>query len=175
MNRLPSSLPSIAVSVVIRPSRILLYVVAVFGIALLFIAAGVAFTFIGDLPLSLRILVVCLTLSAAGCVLNWLIRQRKIVRLDISMNGQIRLVEHNGLTALSLLCRDKSGGNPIWQLMPDSVLWSCMLLLRLKTEERDCIIVLILRDSINARAFRTLSVACRWIAAQNNPANSELT
>lgn len=175
MNRLSSSLPSIAVSVVVKPSKILLCTVFLFSLSVTLIAAGVALGFIGDLPLTIRIFVVCLTLFAVACALNWLIRQRKIVRLDISMNGQIRLVEHNGLTDLPLLCQDEPEGDPVMQLMPDSVLWGSMLLLRFKSEAHERITLLILRDSINAHAFRALSVACRWIAAQNNPANCELT
>lgn len=174
MNRFSSSLPSIAVSAVIRPSRMLLCAVTLFSLVSLLIAIGVSFGLVGALSTYVRTFVLCLTLIAVFCALKWLLCQRKIVRLDISMNGQIRLVEHNGLTGLSLLCREKSGDNSPLQLMPDSVLWSRMLLLRLKTEERGCITLLILRDSINAHAFRALSVACRWIAAQNNPANGEL-
>jgi len=90
------------------------------------------------------------------------------------MNGQIRLVEHNGLTGLALSVQDKSVGNSVWRLMPDSVLWSDMLLLRLENEAHKLITLVILRDSMTTHAFRALSVACRWIAAQNKPTDGEL-
>src|SRR5690606_13520874 len=109
---------------------------------------------LGDPSLFIRLLVVFLTLFALWAAVDWLPRQRKIIRLDTSMNGQIRLVEHNGLTDLTLLCQDKAGGNPVLRLMPDSVLWPGLLLLRLETERQRAIVLPILRDSMNAQSFR---------------------
>lgn len=142
--------------------------------ALFVVALAIGFSLLGDLPLSARLLVLGVTVLALWRAFNWLARQRKIIRLDISTNGQIRLVEHNGLTGSSLLSRNESGGNSVLRLMPDSVLWSGLLLLRLESEKQRVIVLPILRDSMNAEAFRALSVACRWIAAQNNSAEGEL-
>lgn len=173
MNRLLSSPPSIAVSALIRPSRILFSLICLYSFALLIAAAMVAFSRIGDLPNAARILVVCLTFLAATTALIWAIRQTKTVRLDISTNGQIRLVEHIGLSALPS-SEEKAAGNQVVRLLPDSVLWSGLLLLRLHTEEHRTIVLPILRDSMTTEGFRTLSVACRWIAAQNKPADGRV-
>lgn len=147
--------------------------VALYSILLFAVAASIAFSWVGDLTLTTRLFVACFTLLALVAALNWLIRQRKITRLDISMNGQIRLVEHNDLTDMPFSVKDKSGGNTAWRLMSDSLLWSDMLLLRLESEAHKLISLIILRDSMNAQAFRALSVACRWIAAQNKPTDGE--
>lgn len=175
MNRHSSSLPSIAVSALVKPSRMLSWALVLYCLALLLVAAVIVLSLLGDSPLFIRILVACVTLLAIGIALHWLIWRRKIIRLDISMNGQIRLVEHNGLTDSSLLCQGEADGNPVLRLMPDSVLWPGLLLLRLENEQRHVVVLPILRDSMNAEAFHALSVACRWIAAQNNPANGELS
>lgn len=170
MNRLPSSPPSIAVSAVLHPSRILLFLVLLYGVLLLASAILIGFGHV-EPPLYVCLFVVSLTFLALSVSLNWVVRQRKIIRLDISMNGQIRLVEHNGLIGSASLCEDETSSGCVVQLMSDSVLWPALLLLRLKTET-DCIVALpILRDSTNAEAFRALSVACRWIAAQNKSAD----
>jgi toxin CptA len=174
MNRLPSSCPSIAVSAVVHPSRILLFLVLLYFVFLLASAMLIGFAYIGGLPLYVRLFVVFLTFLALSVALNWAVRQRKVVRLDISMNGQIRLVEHTGLTGSPSLLEDETGGGCVVRLMSDSVLWSGLLLLRLKTEADHIIALPILRDSMNAEAFRALSVACRWIAAQNKSADGEL-
>lgn len=76
-------------------------------LALLLVSLAIALSWLGDPPLFVRLLVVFLTLLALWMSVNWLSRQRKIIRLDISTNGQIRLVEHNGLTDLTLLCQAK--------------------------------------------------------------------
>jgi toxin CptA len=174
MNRPPSSCPSIAVSAVVHPSRILLSLVLLYGVFLLASAMLIGFSYIGDFPLYVCLFVIFLTFLALSVALNWAVRQRKVVRLDISMNGQIRLVEHNGLTGSPSLCAGEAGSGCVVQLMSDSVLWPGLLLLRLKTEANHIIALPILRDSMNADAFRALSVACRWIAAQNKSADGEL-
>src|SRR5690606_4129403 len=132
MNRHSIPLPSIAVSAQVRPSRILSWAMLLYCLALLLASLGIAFSWLGELPLLVRLLVVFLTLFALWRSVNWLTRQRKIIRLDISTNGQIRLVEHNGLTDLTLLCPAKAGGDSVLRLMPDSVLWPGLLLLRLE-------------------------------------------
>jgi len=106
----------------------------------------------------------------AGCLLVLSCRtQAKTIRIDITATGQIRLTH----TSHNAFIHDRSHKvvgseeGEVVQLLRDSTLWSCMLILRLRTGSGKVIVLPILRDSMTSAAFRSVCVACRWIAAQN--------
>lgn len=167
---------SIAVSAVVKPSRLLLTLVGSICLGIVFIAGAVGSGRVGDLPTWAR------CMAAGGCALAAVfvfcraVMHRKTYHVDISGAGQVRLKEYSpSNTALSRQNpRGKSGVGELVGLMPTSTLWSALLLLHLKHEDQQTSVLTIFPDSVSAESFRALSVACRWIAAHNNRPNDRL-
>lgn len=118
-------------------------------------------------PLYWLAMLVC---AFAGCLLVLSCRTHvKPLRIDITATGQIRLTH----TSANAFMRDRSHNvvsseeGEVVQLLRDSTLWSCMLILRLRKASGKIIVLPILRDSMTPAAFRSVCVACQWIAAQN--------
>lgn len=167
---------SIAVSALVKPSRLLHTAVSVMCFGIVFAAGMIGFAKVGELPVYPRLLI------AAGCLFSavfgfyWSIRGKKSFHIDISGIGQIRLTEYSGVGLSAWRperLREKDSGE-LFRLMPDSTIWPYLLLLRLQHESRCMIVVPILHDCVAPDNFRALSVACRWIAAQNNRPKGEL-
>lgn len=127
---------------------------------------------VGDLAFLPRmsLAVMCIFLALFGFFRT--VQTRKTHHIDISDVGQIRLAEYSPLaTSPSQFVPSQARRTgEVVSLMAHSTLWPYMLLLRLKTEDRQVTVLLIFPDSIDGGGFRALSVACRWIAAHNNPA-----
>jgi hypothetical protein len=164
---------SIAVSTVVKPSRLLFALVtgACIGVAIVGAMLGSGYVSGLALPVRLSIAAACLLIAILGFYRAG--QTRKTHHIDISGIGQIRLVEHSALTALprELALSQWRHGDEVVSLMSDSTLWPFLLLLRLRTCNDQIKIVPILPDSVDADAFRRLSVACRWIAAHNDSAD----
>jgi toxin CptA len=167
---------SIAVSTVVRPSRILAFLTMAMCALVLCIGGAIAAGLIGELGLQARLPLgaLCIFLPALVCYRT--VQNRKAHHIDITGHGRIRLVEHSALvgkimTAELRIHRGRAGDAPgdIVSLMPDSTLWPAFLLLRLETDEGRIVVLPILPDSVEGGGFRALAVACRWIAAHNNP------
>jgi len=166
---------SIAVSVVVRPSRLLSCMVgAMCGVAFVLgfaIAAGAA----GDAASVLRATAsaACLFLGVFGFYHG--IRCRKPIHIDISSNGQFRLTRVRGAASCA------TEGWPHLQesatrvrLLSNSTIWQHLLLLRLQDEGGKITVLPILPDSVSRDNFRALSVACRWISVQAPCANKKV-
>lgn len=156
---------SIAVSADIKPSRLLLTLMAIIVVAVAF--AGAVFTFVqvGQLSFVLRISLVLACMLAAGLAFRLMQQNRIGVWLHISGTGQIKLVEHYALerhVASLVIC------DSLAQLLPGSTLWSNLLLLRLRLEGGRVRTIFILPDSVLPETFRALQVACRWVASHNS-------
>ncbi|WP_211473384.1 protein YgfX [Collimonas humicola] len=150
---------SIALSVVVKPSRLLLALVAtecgLAGLVAVLIAGGV----IGNLLLPVRATLATLCVSAAAYGMLRYYRGRRAIQLDIAANGQIRMAE----IAASNINRIS---NPVpVQLLESTIIWSHLLLLRLRLASGSVRTIAILPDCVSNDTFRVLSVACRWIAA----------
>lgn len=162
---------SIAVSAVVRPSRSLLIAVGSMCAAVALSAGMIGLSKIGELATYLRLLVAGSCIFAVFFGFYWAARARKTFRIDISDIGQIRLEEYIGAGRFSSLAEAAKGN--VVKLMPDSTIWSHMLLLQLRGEDNQITVLPILRDCVGFDDFRMLSIACRWIAAQNNCAENE--
>jgi hypothetical protein len=145
---------SIAMSVVVAPSRRLRFLMVGFGASLLAAAcaagcfAPVQFTAGPAVALALLFAGVCVTHAALGPAM--------VHRIDISGPGQLRLTVQQGVRP------DKSAALPA-RLLPGSTLWPRLLLLRLETVDegrrRRVCRVAVLPDSVSPEAFRALAVA----------------
>lgn len=161
---------SIATSVTIRPSRLLLAMVGITCSMTMVIACMILFSYIGDLPPASRYAVGVFVFFLAFFGFYHTVRNRKVLQLNISGTGQVRLSK---VTDSISSCREqnwphvKDHGLKV-RLQKDSTLWSHLLLLRLKSDDGTTTVIPVLPDSVSRDGFRALSVACRWIAAQQN-------
>lgn len=158
---------TIAVSVMVSPSRML--IIAVRSMALLAVFAIVLILFANaNLSAIFRFQIVLVASILLGSALFLLQRPGKTFHIDISGIGQIRLTQYSGVsipyknTGMPL---DGSSGQLV-QLSPDSILWPHLMLLRLKAAQGETLSIPVLNDSVNASDFAQLLVACKWIAAQ---------
>ena len=160
---------SIATSAEVRPSRIL-FVLTLAMACVLWLAASQFAMMVRVQAQDFAYVLASVVCVFAGCLLVLSCRtQAKTLRIDITATGQIRLTH----TSRNVFSRDSSHKvvsseeGEVVQLLRDSTLWSCMLILRLRTGSGKVIVLPILRDSMTSAAFRSVCVACRWIAAQN--------
>jgi toxin CptA len=155
---------TIAVSVLVRPSRILLTLVT--GMSASVSICGGLFFFAPHDVLSLlslaSLLTVCIVIGLTAFFL--MCSGRKAFRIDISGTGQIRL---NDTSRGDVLSDGGGTGSQIVQLLSNSTLWATLLILRLQSEAGRVTVVPVFPDSLGCDDFRAVCVACRWIAAQN--------
>lgn len=161
-----SDIRSIAVSAVVIPSRIAkLLCLALSG--MLFAVAIALMIFIApDRVLLARLCLSGCAFIAALTVLCSAMTMRNPSHIDISGQGQIRFFLQGDKEAASRFA-PADGDVSIVHLQPGTLIFSSMLLLRLKNDEGNITPLLIFPDCVSPSAFRRLSVACRWIAAQN--------
>lgn len=104
------------------------------------------------------------------------VRHQKTLHIDISSTGQLRLTGLNDATGS---CQEKNWPHvkeksEVVRLLSDSTIWPHLLLLRLQAENEKITVVPVLPDCVSRDSFRALSVACRWIAAHNKPAEHKI-
>jgi toxin CptA len=163
---------SIAVSAVLKPSRLLLVLVTGFCVGVN--AIGWALSF-GQLVSSVgfwQLLSggVCIATSIIAFCYN--LRSRKTLGIDISGIGQIRLIEYTVLdkttkdeqSPAGLRCKEQQ----LVRLREGSTLWPMLLILFIEFENGRKEVLRILPDSVPPDTFRALAVACRWIVARNH-------
>lgn len=163
---------SIAVSVVVKPSRLLLMMVGTMCAGTAFMGAMLGLGQVGDLPNAARFSLAIFSVFLAFFGLYHTVRHQKTLHIDISSTGQLRLTRLND--AISS-CRKKNWPHvkekgEVVQLLSDSTIWPHLLLLRLQAENEKITVLPVLPDCVSRDSFRALSVACRWIAAHNKPA-----
>jgi toxin CptA len=165
---------SIAVSAIVQPSRLLYAMVAAMGAMVAVIGLMVGLGLIGDLNRLARLFMSASLVILAVFGFYHGIRHRKTIHIDISGVGQIRLTEMDAFGPCTSLNRPHVGDSTnMVQILSNSTIWSCLLLLRLRMESGKVTVLPILPDSVSRDSFRALSVACRWIAAHNNPPANE--
>lgn len=153
---------SIAVSAVVKPSRLLHSMVGGMCLCIAFSSVMLGAGEVGNLPLWIRITVASASILIAVFALYHVAQNRKTYRIDVSGLGQVRLTEFDRMaTPLSTCCSE------VVRLSADSTLLPSLLLLRLQSNDRRITILPILPGSVAASEFRALSVACRWIAAHD--------
>ncbi|NEX62760.1 protein YgfX [Noviherbaspirillum galbum] len=164
---------TIAVSTIIRPSRILTALVSAVAIMVASIGLAILAGRIGTLGLTPRVLTGFGALFLAFFGFYHGVRIRKILQLDIAGAGQIRLSEQREKRTCSDSDWPHVGKDmQVMQLMPGSTIWPCMLLLRLRAEDHAVRVVPILPDSVSRESFRALAVAVRWLAWQSDSQES---
>ncbi len=148
----------LAVTALIRPSRLLRAVLA--GYAMACLGAAVAMLASSRFHLA--------SAGAAACLLAALLAARAAAAhemrrvIDISGLGEIRLTVQQSV----------AGAEPVYEaltLLPGSTVWPHCLILLLRTQGTGSLVVLaILPDSLPAESFRHVSIAVRAVARRDN-------
>ncbi|MEO6352880.1 MAG: flagellar hook-length control protein [Burkholderiaceae bacterium] len=163
---------SIAVTAVVRPSRLLLAMVSTACLCVILVAGLVGCNYFGILPLWERLFLATTYIVVAISCWSLFFFAQRFYLISISSAGQIRLL-HLGRSA-DIVPQAFDANNSDWfvvNLLDDSTLWSKLLLLLLRSDSGRLIILPILPDSVSIQSFRSLSVACGWIAARISQAD----
>ena len=141
---------SIAVTAVVRPSLCLLLLQAGFAVCALAAAAQLPFFF-----------AISCAAASIGALCS-LLRGVKTHRLDISGVGQIRLAVYLQKALQTVL----PAAPEAVEMLAGSTCWPWLLLLRLRRESGEVVVLAVLPDSVAPDAFRPLALACRACAAK---------
>jgi hypothetical protein len=154
---------SIALCVIVRPSRAHHLLLGSFGLVLLAAALAVGLAASGSYPGGPWLAL--LPALAGACLLRVGLGPVKTHRIDISGTGEIRLTVQQGLWM-----RRRSGPDPVAApavavvLLPGSVVWPPLMLLRLLAPGgRAATVLPVWRDSIAPDEWRRLGVAIHAI------------
>ncbi|ABR91411.1 Hypothetical protein mma_1361 [Janthinobacterium sp. Marseille] len=158
---------SIAVSAVVKQSRLLSGLLLLMCAGLVLIGGLLLFAQVGDLSLMMRSLLAVACFASGSYVFFQTLKSGKIYKIHISGSGQIRLLAKPEGGA------DLADEGELVELLPDSTLWPGLLLLRLQNEGLQTHNVVILPDSVSAESFRALLVACRWIVMRHADADKQ--
>jgi len=158
---------SIAVSADIKPSRLLLLIMAAACACVAVIGAIACLLVPAELSYVMRGMLALACVAAAGLAMWQVLRARKTVWLHISATGQIRVVEHLINSAGQARARPQVMKAGLAQLLAGTTIWPGLLFLRLRLDSGRTRTIPILVDSVPADTFRALSVACRWLVSHN--------
>lgn len=128
---------------------------------------------VGDLPDAARFPLAVFSVFLAFFGFYHTLRHQKTLHIDISGTGQLRLTSLKNDVIGS--CQKKNWphvkeNGEVVRLLSDSTIWPHLLLLRLQAENEKITVLPVLPDCVSRDSFRALSVACRWIATHNKPA-----
>jgi toxin CptA len=139
---------SIAVSALVRPSRLQRFAWGGCGLALCASALAVGLAAPGRFALAS--LVTSALAGAGGAVLGAAVRRPKTHRIDISGTGELRVTVQQDVAG-------REGGNAV--LLPGSVIWPMLMVLRHAAPGTGPRVLCVWRDSVDAAAWRALAVA----------------
>lgn len=166
---------SIAVTTVVRPSRLLLAMVTMAWLCTILIAGLVGCNYSGILSSWERLFIAFTYFFVASLCWSFFFFAQKSYLINVSSNGQIRLLEVISLGNNVQDTFDVDSANMFGvNLLEDSTLWPKLLLLRLRCDSGRLTILPIFTDSVSPHTFRSLSVACRWIAARVKRDDNEI-
>ena len=166
---------SIAVSAVVRPSRIVLCLTLGMSAGSAAIGILLASNVVCSMLPSVRLLLAAACVFAGVLVACQILRKRCAQRIEISGNGQIRVLPCLASPSNNHASSEQIGNADCLQnLLPSSTLWSHVMILNLGSNEGTKKTLLILPDTLPPTSFRALSVACHWIAAHNNRAERDI-
>ena len=117
------------------------------------------------LPLATRLIMPIVSLFGIVFVRRWVKMHKIPYRIDISNAGQIRIALPESSDAKNVMPQNSESDIQFF-LLPTSTIWATMLVLNLRSNDGKAITLMMLSDSLSQESFRTLSVACRWIAGR---------
>ena len=156
---------SIAISAVVQPSRMLTFIVMTMTALCVGISMYTAMVVADYLPLAPRLALPALALFGVVLVCRWVKFYRIPYRIDISNAGQIRIALPQSRDEKNITPQNSESDVQFF-LLPTSTIWATMLVLNLRSDNGKAITLMMFYDSLSRESFRTLSVACRWIAGR---------
>jgi toxin CptA len=149
---------SIAVSALVRPSRI--QRLAWGGCGLAQCASALAVGLLAPEQFLLAPLLALALAGAGACVLAAAVRRPKTHRIDISGTGDLRVTVQQHVDGRDRAAQE--GGAPesgAAVLLPDSVIWPMLMLVRYAAPGARPRVLAVWRDSVEPAAWRALAVA----------------
>ncbi|MCS0628269.1 hypothetical protein NX786_02815 [Telluria mixta] len=148
---------SIAVSALVRPSRIQRFVWG--GCGLAFLASALAIGLAAPGHMRFAPFVVAALAAAGSAVLGAAGSHPKTHRIDISGTGDLRVTVQQDVGL-------PSAGNAV--LLPGSVIWPMLMVLRHAAPGTGPRVLCVWRDSVDAAAWRALAVALAVVGRRGN-------
>jgi toxin CptA len=148
---------SIAVSALVRPSRIQRFVWGGCGLALL--ASALAIGLAAPAHVRLAPLVAVALAAAGSAVLGAAVLHPKTHRIDISGTGDMHVTVQQDVGL-------PPAGNAV--LLPGSVIWPMLMVLRHAAPGTGPRVLCVWRDSVDAAAWRALAVALAVVGRRGN-------
>jgi toxin CptA len=148
----------IAVSAIVRPSRVHRSVTIGAGLSLL--AAAFAVGLLAPQRFLASMLQALLLAGAGAMLMHAGSRKAKTHRIDISGTGAVVLTVQQGLRKPGVASTPKNGdGAAGVALMPGSVVWPFLMLLRFQDDNARMYVLPLWRDSLGPADWRLLAVA----------------
>jgi hypothetical protein len=161
---------TIAVSVVVHPSRWLSAAVTAMCMCTILIGGLIACSLVGELTAVERMIIAAICFLSAGYVFLRRMTAKKAMMIHVSGTGQIRLsvwrkddLDDEHTKSVS----SQKEQTDVVHLRPASTLWTWLLILHLQHENGRTSIITVLPDSVAENSFRALLVACRWITMRH--------
>jgi toxin CptA len=148
---------SIAVTAVVKPSRLLRASLAAYA-AVNLVVAGLVLAAAPGAYRAPWLVAACCLAAAAGAMAG-LVSAGNKRRIDISGVGEMRVTVQQKL-AETVVHTVPS------RLMPGSAVWPGLLMLLARADDRRMVVVAVFADSVSAEEFRALAVAMRAIGGQ---------
>ncbi|MES2832246.1 MAG: protein YgfX [Pseudomonadota bacterium] len=156
---------SIAVSALIIPSRIVKVLTVVMCAGAIAIGATIGAGVSNDLMLGVRLTLAAVCILSALSVIKNVWANGESHRLDISATGIISICVAD--SAKTDITSNSQQRPHICTLLPSSTLWSSMMILNLQGHDGRKSTLVVFPDTLSNESFRSLSVACRWLAARS--------
>ena len=167
---------SIAVTAVVCPSRFLLAMVTMTWLCVISIAGLVGCKYLETLSLWERVFFALTSFVVASLCWGLFFFAQRLYLITISSAGQIRLLKlGSSANDMQEYFDIDSTNSFVVNLLENSTLWPKLLLLHLRSDSGRLVVLPILPDSVSIQSFRSLSVACRWIAAHINRGDNEVS
>lgn len=149
---------TIAVSTIVHPSRMLIYMLVLMLAFSNGIVAYITYQFEFKLTVVFALTLVFGVVSFLFALRFY--RAQQVIQLDISDSGDIILRLVNSKTSNVEAFNVK--------LIDKSTFWSQLLLLHLRSDDQRVRVFTILPDCVDADTFRRLSVAVQWISTRTS-------
>jgi toxin CptA len=148
----------IAVSAIVRPSRIHRCLLVGAGLALF--AAALAVGVYAPARFHGAVLQACILAGAGAVLMHAGSARAKTHRIDISGTGDLVVTVQQGLRKRSLAGQPDAADDAAGVvLLPGSVVWPPLMLLRLRDDRARVHVLPVWRDSVEPGAWRALAVA----------------
>ena len=157
---------SIAISVIVKPSRVHRLLLAGCALALCAAAFAVGIGAPARFPGAPWLAGM---LAGTGAILvRSAARRPKTHRIDISGTGELRVTVQQGMGATSALdAAALPAGAPVASLLSGSVLWPALAMLRYAVPDTPARVLPVWRDSVDPAAWRALTVALAVIGRRD--------